>query len=61
VYHKTAEGRILSSIVDKKTAITFRKKPLKATSGTAAAAGATQSADELNMKPEGAAGDGPQA
>jgi hypothetical protein len=58
VYHKTAEGRILSSIVDKKTAITFRKKPLKL---AASAAGATQSADELNMKPEGAAGDGPQA
>ena len=60
VYHKTADGRMLSSIVDKKTAVTFRKKPLKATSGTAAA-GAAQAADELNMKPEGAPGDGPQA
>jgi hypothetical protein len=60
VYHKTAEGRILSSIVDKKSAVTFRKKPLKATSGTAAAA-AAQAVDELNMKPEGAPGDGPQA
>jgi len=28
VYHKTADGRILSSIVDKKS-ITFRKKPVK--------------------------------
>ena len=60
VYHKTAEGRILSSIVDKKSAVTFRKKPLKATSGTAAAA-AAQAVDELNMKSEGALVDGPQA
>ncbi|NBO09325.1 MAG: hypothetical protein EBV30_08275, partial [Actinobacteria bacterium] len=55
VYHKTAEGRILSSIVDKKSAVTFRKKPLKATSTSAAGA------DELNMKPEGSPVDGPQA
>jgi hypothetical protein len=46
--------------VDKKSAVTFRKKPLKATAGTAAS-GAAQAADELNMKPEGAAVDGPQA
>ena len=26
VYHKTADGRILSSIVDKKSGVTFRKK-----------------------------------
>ena len=26
VYHKTAEGRILSSIVDKKNSVTFRAK-----------------------------------
>jgi hypothetical protein len=57
VYHKTADGRMLSSIVDKKTAVTFRKKPLK----VAAAAGAGSAADELNMKPEGAPVDGPQA
>ena len=60
VYHKTAEGRILSSIVDKKSAVTFRKKPLKAiASSTASAAGAA--ADELNMKSEGSPVDGPQA
>lgn len=62
VYHKTADGRMLSSIVDKKTAITFRKKPLKATSGTAAAAaGAAAEQGELNMKSDGAPVDGPQA
>jgi uncharacterized protein (DUF1697 family) len=53
VYHKTADGRMLSSIVDKKTAVTFRKKPLKVAAAAAA--------DELNMKPEGAPVDGPQA
>ena len=60
VYHKTAEGRILSSIVDKKSAVTFRKKPLKV-AATAAAGSATQAADELNMKSEGATVDGPEA
>ena len=60
VYHKTAEGRILSSIVDKKSAVTFRKKPLKV-AGAAAAAGAGAAADELNMKSEGAPVDGPEA
>ena len=59
VYHKTAEGRILSSIVDKKSAVTFRKKPLKATGSSAASAAAT-AAGELNMKPEGAPVDGPE-
>jgi hypothetical protein len=44
---------MLSSIVDKKTAVTFRKKPLKVAAAAAA--------DELNMKPEGAPVDGPQA
>ena len=29
IYHKTAEGRILSSIVDKKLGTTFRKKNVK--------------------------------
>ena len=29
VYHKTADGRILSNIVDKKTGVTFRKKAVK--------------------------------
>ena len=60
VYHKTAEGRILSSIVDKKSAVTFRKKPLKATGSSASSAAATAAA-ELNMKPEGAPVDGPEA
>lgn len=59
VYHKTAEGRILSSIVDKKSAVTFRKKPLKATGSSASSAAAT-AAGELNMKPEGAPVDGPE-
>jgi hypothetical protein len=60
VYHKTAEGRILSSIVDKKSAVTFRKKPLKAT-GSSASSAAAGAAGELNMKPEGAPVDGPEA
>jgi hypothetical protein len=29
VYHKTADGRMLSSIINKKNAVTFRKKPVK--------------------------------
>jgi hypothetical protein len=58
VYHKTAEGRILSNIVDKKSAVTFRKKPLKA---AAAASSAAAETDELNMKPEGGPESGPSA
>jgi hypothetical protein len=30
IYHKSADGRILSSIVDKKAGVTFRKKATKA-------------------------------
>lgn len=30
IYHRTAEGRIVSSIVDKKVGMTFRKKAVKA-------------------------------
>jgi hypothetical protein len=46
VYHKTAEGRILSSIVDKKLGTTFRKKkePVEA---------------KQNVKPDEAANGGP--
>jgi hypothetical protein len=27
VYHKTADGRMLSNIIDKKNTVTFRRKP----------------------------------
>jgi hypothetical protein len=50
VYHKTADGRMLSNIIDKKNAVTFRKKGGK--SGTEA---------ELNVKPETAADKGPSS
>jgi hypothetical protein len=42
VYHKTADGRMLSNIIDKKNAVTFRKK------STAKAEG------ELNVKQDSA-------
>ena len=35
VYHKTAEGRMLSNIIDKKNAVTFRKKPAKLVASSA--------------------------
>jgi hypothetical protein len=34
IYHKTADGRILSSIVDKKLGTTFRKKNVKTDSAS---------------------------
>jgi len=37
VYHKTADGRILSSIVDKKSGVTFRKKATASASASASA------------------------
>ena len=37
VYHKTADGRMLSNIVDKKSGVTFRKKATTATSASASA------------------------
>ena len=43
VYHKTADGRMLSNIIDKKNAVTFRKK-----------AGA-KSEGELNVKQDSSA------
>lgn len=63
VYHKTAEGRILSNIVDKKSAVTFRKKPLKAAAAasSAAASSAAAETDELNMKSDGGPESGPSA
>ena len=36
IYHKTAEGRILSNIVDKKVGMTFRTKKQNVKSDTAA-------------------------
>ena len=44
IYHKTADGRILSSIVDKKLGTTFRKKTSPSASSSTAA--------QQNMKPE---------
>jgi len=61
VYHKTAEGRILSSIVDKKSAVTFRKKPLKAAAAASSSASPAGETGELNMKPEGGPESGPSA
>jgi hypothetical protein len=41
IYHKTADGRMLSSIVDKKVGVTFRKKSKNDPLGTTVAAAAT--------------------
>ena len=38
IYHKTADGRMLSSIVDKKVGVTFRKKNKNDPLGTTVAA-----------------------
>lgn len=38
IYHKTADGRMLSSIVDKKVGVTFRKKSKNDPLGTTVAA-----------------------
>ena len=51
IYHKTADGRILSSIVDKKLGTTFRKKS-SASSASSATATATATATQQNMKPD---------
>ena len=44
IYHKTADGRMLSSIVDKKVGVTFRKKATKSESSASASAAANSSA-----------------
>jgi len=65
VYHKTADGRMLSNIIDKKNAVTFRKKSVAASASASASAGAGAGAGsgagkpELNVKPSTEENDGP--
>jgi len=42
VYHKTADGRILSNIIDKKNSVTFRKKAVASQQKAAASAVSNQ-------------------
>ena len=62
VYHKTADGRMLSNIIDKKNAVTFRKKSVAASASASAGAGAGPgpgAKPELNVKPSTEENDGP--
>jgi hypothetical protein len=51
IYHKTADGRILSSIVDKKLGTTFRKKASTAVASAAAVATAAAVAGTASALP----------
>jgi hypothetical protein len=51
VYHKAADGRIISKIIEKKSAITLRRKNKSESSPTAQATGQNMNADSAQTQP----------